>query len=79
MARTMALAYVNAALAKASRIQAMLAFSRSKNSATGSGLSWSIVRRIAQLNRIKVQLGTSPNFVGLQVVMIWPKDRKVVS
>jgi hypothetical protein len=24
-------------------------------------------------------LGTSPNFGGLQVVMIWPKDRKVVS
>jgi two-component system sensor histidine kinase QseC len=47
--------------------------------ATGSGLGWSIVRRIAQLNRIKVQLGTSPNFGGLQVVMIWPKDRKVVS
>ncbi|MEY3428993.1 MAG: Sensor protein QseC, partial [Pseudomonadota bacterium] len=34
--------------------------------ATGSGLGWSIVRRIAQLNRIKVQLGTSPNFGGLQ-------------
>ena len=47
--------------------------------ATGSGLGWSIVRKIAQLNRIKVQLGTSPNFGGLQVVMVWPKDRKVVS
>jgi two-component system sensor histidine kinase QseC len=47
--------------------------------ATGSGLGWSIVRKIAQLNRIKVQLGTSPNFGGLQVVMIWPKDHKVVS
>jgi two-component system sensor histidine kinase QseC len=47
--------------------------------ATGSGLGWSIVRKIAQLTQVKVQLGTSPNLGGLQVVMVWPKDRKVVS
>lgn len=47
--------------------------------ATGSGLGWSIVRKIAQLTRVKVQLGTSPHLGGLQVVMVWPKDRKVVS
>ncbi len=47
--------------------------------ATGSGLGWSIVRKIAQLTRVKVQLGTSPHLGGLQVVMVWPKDRKVAS
>lgn len=47
--------------------------------ATGSGLGWSIVRKIAKLNRVKIQLGTSPNLGGLQVIMVWPKDRKVVS
>ena len=47
--------------------------------ATGSGLGWSIVRKIAQLTRVKVQLGTSPHLGGLQVVMVWPNDRKVVS
>ncbi|MEY3888013.1 MAG: Sensor protein QseC [Pseudomonadota bacterium] len=47
--------------------------------APGSGLGWSIVRRIAQLTRVKVQLGTSPHLGGLQVVMVWPKDRELVS
>jgi two-component system sensor histidine kinase QseC len=46
---------------------------------TGSGLGWSIVRKIAQLNRVKIELGTSSNLGGLQVVMVWPKDYQSAS
>ena len=44
------------------------------NNASGCGLGWSIVRRIAQLGCITVQLGTSESLGGLKVVLIWPKD-----
>jgi two-component system sensor histidine kinase QseC len=43
------------------------------NEASGSGLGWSIVRRIAQLNHITIELGNSPALGGLQVVLAWPK------
>jgi len=44
------------------------------NNASGCGLGWSIVNRIAQLNRIYVQLSTSESLGGLKVVLRWPKD-----
>ena len=39
------------------------------NSATGSGLGWSIVRHIASLQQIDVQVGKSKNLGGLQVTL----------
>ena len=44
------------------------------NNASGCGLGWSIVRRIAQLSGITVQLGTSESLGGLKVTLIWPND-----
>ena len=44
------------------------------NNASGCGLGWSIVRRIAQLSGVTVQLGTSESLGGLQVTLIWPND-----
>ncbi len=44
------------------------------NDASGCGLGWSIVRRIAQLNRISIQLSTSPALGGLKVVLVWPRE-----
>jgi two-component system sensor histidine kinase QseC len=38
-------------------------------SAMGSGLGWSIVRHIAALQRIEVQVGQSPELGGLQVTL----------
>jgi two-component system, OmpR family, sensor histidine kinase QseC len=39
------------------------------NSATGSGLGWSIVRHIASLQQIDVQVGRSEKLGGLQVTL----------
>jgi two-component system sensor histidine kinase QseC len=41
-------------------------------SATGSGLGWSIVRHIASLQKIDVQVGTSADLGGLQVTLRYP-------
>jgi two-component system, OmpR family, sensor histidine kinase QseC len=41
-------------------------------SATGSGLGWSIVRHIATLQHIDVQVGQSPELGGLQVTLRYP-------
>lgn len=40
--------------------------------AEGSGLGWSIVRRLAQRYRLQVQVDRSPQFGGLRVVLTWP-------
>ena len=42
------------------------------NGAEGSGLGWSIVRRVAQRDRLQVSLGRSPELGGLRVVVSWP-------
>ena len=44
------------------------------NNASGCGLGWSIVHRIAQLSGITVQLGTSESLGGMKVTLIWPND-----
>lgn len=48
------------------------------NDASGCGLGWSIVRRIAQLNRINIQLGVSSALGGLKVVLKWPEGGAAV-
>ena len=42
------------------------------NSATGSGLGWSIVRHIASLQQVDVQVGKSADLGGLQVTLRYP-------
>lgn len=42
------------------------------NGADGSGLGWSIVRRLAQRYHLQVTLGHSPDLGGLSVIMRWP-------
>jgi two-component system sensor histidine kinase QseC len=42
-------------------------------SATGSGLGWSIVRHIATLQHIQVELGQSQALGGLQVTLRYPQ------
>jgi two-component system sensor histidine kinase QseC len=42
------------------------------SSQTGSGLGWSIVRRIAQSSGARVELGTSERLGGLKVRVAWP-------
>jgi two-component system, OmpR family, sensor histidine kinase QseC len=42
------------------------------NGADGSGLGWSIVRRLAQRYRLQVQLERSAELGGLRVVLTWP-------
>jgi two-component system sensor histidine kinase QseC len=42
------------------------------NSATGSGLGWSIVRHIASLQQVEVQVGKSADLGGLQVTLRYP-------
>jgi two-component system sensor histidine kinase QseC len=42
------------------------------NSATGSGLGWSIVRHIASLQHVDVQVGKSADLGGLQVTLRYP-------
>jgi len=44
------------------------------NTASGCGLGWSIVRRIAQLSGIKVQLSASESLGGLKVSLSWSND-----
>ena len=44
------------------------------NNASGCGLGWSIVRRIAHLSGTTVQLGTSESLSGLKVTLSWPTD-----
>ena len=44
------------------------------NTASGCGLGWSIVRRIAHLSGTTVQLGTSESLGGLKVTLSWPTD-----
>jgi two-component system sensor histidine kinase QseC len=39
--------------------------------ATGSGLGWSIVRHIASLQQVDVQVGKSADLGGLQVTLRW--------
>lgn len=43
------------------------------NGADGSGLGWSIVRRLAQRYRLQVQVDRSAALGGLRVVLIWPE------
>lgn len=40
----------------------------------GSGLGWSIVRRIADVHRATVEVGRSPTLGGLRVTVEWPGD-----
>jgi len=40
----------------------------------GSGLGWSIVRRLARLYDISITLQTSPSLGGLQVSLYWPNQ-----
>jgi two-component system, OmpR family, sensor histidine kinase QseC len=42
------------------------------NQATGSGLGWSIVRHIASLQQVDVQVGKSADLGGLQVILRFP-------
>jgi two-component system sensor histidine kinase QseC len=42
------------------------------NGADGSGLGWSIVRRLAQRYHLQVSLGHSTDLGGLSVVVRWP-------
>jgi two-component system sensor histidine kinase QseC len=42
------------------------------NGAQGSGLGWSIVRRVAQRYHLQVSLGRSPELGGLRVEVRWP-------
>jgi two-component system sensor histidine kinase QseC len=42
------------------------------NSSTGSGLGWSIVRHIASLQQVEVQVGKSADLGGLQVTLHYP-------
>ena len=42
------------------------------NDASGCGLGWSIVRRIAKLNRVKIKLSSSQALGGLRVDLVWP-------
>ena len=42
------------------------------NGADGSGLGWSIVRRLAQRYRLQIQVQRSAELGGLQVVLTWP-------
>ena len=44
------------------------------NNASGCGLGWSIVRRIAQLSGTTVHLDTSASLGGLKVTLSWPND-----
>jgi two-component system sensor histidine kinase QseC len=40
----------------------------------GSGLGWSIVRRIAERCGVRVRVGRSPSLGGLRVELVWPRD-----
>jgi two-component system sensor histidine kinase QseC len=40
---------------------------------SGSGLGWSIVRRIAQVSGARIELGRSPQLGGLAVTVHWPQ------
>ncbi len=42
------------------------------NGADGSGLGWSIIRRLAQRYHLQVTVGHSPDLGGLSVVVSWP-------
>jgi two-component system sensor histidine kinase QseC len=42
------------------------------NGADGSGLGWSIVRRVAQRYLLEVKLERSPDLGGLRVTLRWP-------
>lgn len=43
------------------------------NDASGCGLGWSIVRRIAQLSRVGIDLNASNTLGGLKVTLSWPR------
>ncbi len=47
-------------------------FFRADSSREGSGLGWSIIRRIAQREGLKVQVGPSAELGGLRVCLVWP-------
>jgi two-component system sensor histidine kinase QseC len=42
------------------------------NGAEGSGLGWSIVRRLAQRYHLQVTVGRAEDLGGLRVVLSWP-------
>jgi two-component system sensor histidine kinase QseC len=42
------------------------------NGADGSGLGWSIIRRLAQRYNLQLTVGQSPDLGGLSVVVSWP-------
>lgn len=47
-------------------------FFRADSSREGSGLGWSIIRRIAQRESLQVQVDRSPELGGLRVRLSWP-------
>ncbi|MDP4300551.1 ATP-binding protein [Leptothrix discophora] len=47
-------------------------FRARQNDAPGSGLGWSIVRRIARAFELEVQVGRSSTWGGLRVTLSWP-------
>ena len=49
-------------------------FFRADSSREGSGLGWSIIRRIAQREGLQVQVDRSPALGGLRVRLLWPSQ-----
>jgi two-component system sensor histidine kinase QseC len=49
-------------------------FFRADSSREGSGLGWSIIRRIAQREGMQVQVDRSPALGGLRVRLLWPSQ-----
>ena len=46
------------------------------NDAEGSGLGWSIIRRIAAVTGAKLDIGTSAELGGLKVTVTWPRAER---
>ena len=46
------------------------------NDAEGSGLGWSIIRRIAAVTGAKLDIGSSAELGGLRVTVTWPRAER---
>ncbi len=46
---------------------------------SGSGLGWSIVRRLARLHALEIDIDRSPTLGGLRVTVRWPADTATVA
>lgn len=46
------------------------------NDAEGSGLGWSIIRRIAAVTGAKLDIGSSAELGGLRVTVTWPREER---